>query len=104
MAKSKMCESCVHTKVCMHDKNLLGDVFVLGHPSFFDNEALYEEFKRREKEGFPCDDYMRIVRCKDCRWHIDEEPGMVYCRAIVGGWVHNDWFCKSGERRGDEAD
>jgi len=47
-------------------------------------------------------DAVPVVRCKDCRWHIDEEPGMVYCRAVIGGWVHNDWFCKSGRRKDDE--
>jgi hypothetical protein len=57
-----------------------------------------------EVEHAPTIDAVPVVRCKDCRWHIDEEPGMVYCRAIVGGWVHNDWFCKSGERRDDETD
>ena len=45
---SKLCESCVHTKVCMLDKNLVGDVFVMGNPDFFDNEKLYEEYKKRE--------------------------------------------------------
>ena len=44
-----------------------------------------------------------LVRCKDCRWHIDEEPGMVYCRVVIGGWVHDDWFCKSGERKVDDS-
>ena len=39
-----------------------------------------------------------LVRCKDCRWKEQEEPGMVYCPATVGGWVDEDWFCKGGER------
>ena len=42
-----------------------------------------------------------IIRCKDCRFHENEQPGMVYCPAVVGGWVENDWFCKGGERRTD---
>lgn len=46
--------------------------------------------------------YKRLVRCKDCRWHIDEQPGMVYCLAVVGGWVEDEWFCKGGERKDDE--
>jgi len=44
-----------------------------------------------------------LVRCKDCRFHEDEMPGMVYCPATVGGWVEDDWFCKGGERK-DDAD
>ena len=44
-------------------------------------------------------DAVPVVLCKDCRWHTDEEPGMVYCPNIVGGWVQDDWFCKGGEGR-----
>ena len=55
---SKLCESCVHTKVCMLDKNLVGDVFVMGNPDFFDNKKLYEEYKKREEAGFPCNEYL----------------------------------------------
>ena len=43
-----------------------------------------------------------VVRCKDCRWYIDKEPGMVYCLMTVGGWVEEDWFCKGGERKDNE--
>ena len=39
-----------------------------------------------------------IVRCKDCRFHENEEIGMVYCPTVVGGWVEDNWFCKGGER------
>lgn len=113
MARSKMCESCVHTKVCMNDKNLFGDVFILGHPSFFDNEALYEEFKRREKEGFPCDNYMRIVRCEDCRYGyhwFETRNGVtdswIECRNPNGlnRDVSEDGYCYCGERKDDETD
>lgn len=41
----------------------------------------------------------KIVRCKDCKYHEDEEPGMVYCPNYVSGWVSEDFFCKDGERR-----
>lgn len=40
-----------------------------------------------------------LVRCKDCRWHEQEQPGMVYCPDVVGSWVEDDWFCAGGERR-----
>ena len=42
-----------------------------------------------------------IVRCKYCKYHEDEEPGMVYCQHIVGGWVSDESFCSRGERRED---
>lgn len=44
-------------------------------------------------------DWEPLVRCKDCKQHEDEEPGMVYCPIIVGGWVSKDFFCKWGKRR-----
>ena len=44
-------------------------------------------------------DVVEVVRCKDCKHHKDEEPGIVYCPNIIGGWCGDDWFCKSGERR-----
>lgn len=43
-----------------------------------------------------------IVRCKDCKYHEDEEPGMVYCPIIVFGWIRDDWFCADAERKTDE--
>ena len=46
-------------------------------------------------------DAVEVIRCKDCRFHEDEQPGMVYCPAVVGGWVEDDWFCKGGERKTD---
>lgn len=50
----------------------------------------------------PTIDAVPVVRCKDCKWHEQEQPGMVYCPATVGGWVEDDWFCKGGEREDDE--
>ena len=58
--KSKLCETCVHTKVCMRDKNIVGDVYVAPHPLFFDEEykqKAWENYKERETMGFPCDEY-----------------------------------------------
>jgi len=46
-------------------------------------------------------DVVEVVRCEDCKYHENEMPGMVYCPAVVGGWVDADWFCKGGERRDD---
>lgn len=34
-----------------------------------------------------------IIHCGNCKHHSDEEPGMVYCPEIIGGWVKNDHFC-----------
>lgn len=39
-----------------------------------------------------------VVRCKYCKHHEDESPGMVYCPDQVGGWVSEDFFCADGRR------
>lgn len=53
---------------------------------------------KAELEEAPTIDAVPVIRCKDCRWKEEEQPGMVYCPATVGGWVDEDWFCKGGER------
>lgn len=70
------------------------------------NEEVFEEtayargFNSAIKiiENVPTIDAVPVVRCKDCIHHTDEEPGMVYCPAVIGGWVSNDFFCGDGER------
>lgn len=47
----------------------------------------------------PAADVVEVVRCKYCKYHEDEEPGMVYCPDQVGGWVSNDFFCADGKRK-----
>ena len=55
------------------------------------------------KDGLPHLQRMtELVRCKDCRWREQEQPGMVYCPNVMGNWVEDDWFCADGERRDDE--
>lgn len=44
-------------------------------------------------------DLVTVVRCEKCAYHEDEEPGMVYCPRILGGWVSNEFFCGEGKRR-----
>lgn len=50
----------------------------------------------------PTADVVELVRCKDCKYHVDGEPGMVYCGEVLDGWVSEDFFCKDGEREGEE--
>ena len=47
-------------------------------------------------------DAVEVIRCKDCIFHTDEEPGMVYCPGILGNWVNDDWYCADGERKEEE--
>lgn len=44
-------------------------------------------------------DAVPVVRCKDCKYHEDEEIGMVYCPNAFGGWVRENWFCADGKRK-----
>lgn len=60
MGRSELCKSCIHSKVCMKTKNILGNVFVPGNPILFDNEKLWAEYKKWEEAGFPCGDYMEV--------------------------------------------
>ena len=48
----------------------------------------------------PTIDAVPVIRCKDCKYHEDEEIGMVYCPNAFGGWVGENWFCADGERKG----
>ena len=49
----------------------------------------------------PTIDAVPVVRCGECKYHEDEEIGMVYCPNMIGGWVAENWFCADGktERR-----
>ncbi len=54
---------------------------------------------RETISNFPAADVVPAVRCEECAYHEDEEPGMVYCPRILGGWVPNEFFCGDGKRR-----
>ena len=49
----------------------------------------------------PSADVVEVVRCKDCKHHIYEEPNMVYCPYATASWVSDNWFCADGERRSE---
>ena len=51
-------------------------------------------------EDYPPADVREVVRCKDCKLRVldFDEPGMVYCQNIVGGWVSDDFYCAYGAR------
>ena len=101
-----LCKTCIHTKVCMKDKNIVGDVYVAPNPWFFDEEykkKSWEKYLEWKKEGFPCSEYMELVRCKDCRWGR-EVCGNIECSVdynLPPEYHGYDWFCPNGERRED---
>lgn len=42
--------------------------------------------------------YVKPVMCCECVYHEDEEPGMVYCPKVAGGWVDDDFYCRDGKK------
>ena len=60
-----------------------------------------EVFYKDDVDNAPTVDAVEVVRCKDCKWHEDEEAGMVWCPIIVGSWGSEDRYCSWGERRED---
>ena len=111
--RSELCKTCIHTKVCMHDKNLIGDVFVMGNPICFDNDELYKKYKEREAQGFPCEDYMPTAEPKKGKWVIDDPKRGIwthiyYCsecgKEVLSCEVDKPNFCSNcgADMRGEE--
>lgn len=61
----------------------------------------YKMFEKALEEA-PTVDAEPVVRCKDCRSNEREEPGMVWCRDVVGSWMPENGFCSYGKRRKEE--
>lgn len=95
---SDLCKRCVHAKVCFNDKNLFGDVFIPGNPMLFDNRELFKKYEERKAKGFPCDNFLELVRCEDCK-HRDDDDDFCTGRGYPNALVPDDGFCDKGERR-----
>lgn len=80
------------------DADAVKDVIAELNENGYDISPSDLAFVRNILLRMPTIDAVPVVRCKDCRWKEEEQPGMVYCPATVGGWVDEDWFCKGGER------
>ena len=52
-----------------------------------------------DEEGIELIPTQDLVRCKECKHHKDEKPGMVFCPKVVGGWVEEEGYCSWAERR-----
>ena len=62
------------------------------------SDGAYGYVDAKQISDAPTVDAVPVVRCKDCKYHEDEEIGMVYCPNALGGWVGENWFCADGER------
>ena len=63
------------------------------------SDGAYGYVDAKQISDAPTVDAVPVVRCKDCKYHEDEEVGMVYCPNALGGWVGENWFCADGERK-----
>jgi len=98
--KAELCKTCIHTKMCLHDKNLVGDTFVRG---FSDLDDAWEKFKEWAKAGFPCDDYIpaadvaEVNRCKTCFHYKPREYG--YNCTVMDWDASDDDYCSRWEAK-----
>ena len=60
---------------------------------------VYYGYAKSFIDDAPTIDAVPVVRCRECKYHEEEEIEMVYCPNIIGGWVENEWFCANGERK-----
>ena len=74
--------------------NVLTDYY--HHSTDAQHAALREALGRVESV-----DAVRVVRCKDCRWHNNQNgaTGWMPCREMQ---TPNDYYCASGERKDDD--
>ena len=63
------------------------------------NEVIQKGYDKFLKDH---QDLEYVVRCKNCKHHQDEIPGMVWCPHVVGSWVNDNDFCSFGERKETE--
>ena len=50
------------------------------------------------------DDYVQVVRCKDCvHYHKSDKghPDCEWCKRLICGTIKPDFFCADGERRSE---
>ena len=87
--RAELCKKCIHTKVCMKDKNVFGDSFVGGNPMFTDNKELYKKYELWKAAGFPCIDYVPYNQWIPVTERLPEKFG--YCIVSGGNSV---WFAR----------
>lgn len=68
----------------------------------YQQDAKTNVYETKKMTDFPTADVVEVVRCKDCKYHEDEVPGMVWCPHIIGNWVNDNWFCAEGNRKEKE--
>ena len=65
------------------------------------SDGAYGYVDAKQISEAPTIDAVPVVRCRECKYHEDEEIGMVYCPNVLGGCVAENWFCAGGERKED---
>ncbi len=85
-----LCEKCIHGEICAErDCMDEDDERAMGHCHRFKNKA----------------DFVKVVRCKDCKHCLDLIMGGMWCEhpdKIMPLGSNPDDFCSYGERRAEE--
>lgn len=104
--RSELCKTCIHTKICCHDKNLVGDVYVAPHPLLGSDYAdkAWKRYQEWKAAGFPCEDYIDkcVLEKRKGKWiiHFDDiwpeettqECSLCHAEQRVEG-LNDDEFC-----------
>lgn len=55
-------------------------------------------------EDIPAADVAPVVRCKDCKWYVEDREFPPFCDNTICGMQHpnDETFCSYGERRDDD--
>ncbi len=68
--------------------------------AMFPKESLEEQIRRIINA--PTVDAVPVVRCKDCKWRLQDEVGRNCCE-LIGCYVGETDYCSRGERRTDNG-
>lgn len=70
---------------------------------FLDGQEAIKQLITRVDE-IPAADVSPVVRCKDCKWYVEDREFPPFCDNTICGMQHpnDETFCSYGERRDDD--
>ena len=72
----------------------LYDGCTAGHLHCYDEDGIKSNCKSYKNKN----NYVEVIRCKDCKWWKDKRCSNV--NGAYGNSIFNpDWFCRSGQRK-----
>ena len=80
-------------------RELLSWAVSINHP-----EYLIKDDALHVVDSIPAADVVKVVRCRDCKYHEDTSViGFEHC-CLIGKTVRHNDFCSYGERKEGEVD